>query len=76
MSSSLREWLNTSQFAKAFGVKGSTVRRGLCVNGHYMGMRPRKLPNGRLIWDAEPVRQLRGEAPDCPRPMMRAGGAL
>lgn len=75
MSSSLREWLSTNQMGAALGVKGGTIRRGLCVNGHYMGLRPVKLPNGRLIWDAEPVRRLRGEVVDDCRPVMHAGGA-
>ena len=74
MSSSLHEWWNTNRAAAELGVKGGTLRRSLCVKGHYMGLRPVKLPNGRHIWEAEPIRRLRGEVPDCPRPTM-AGGA-
>lgn len=42
--------LNTNQFAARFGVKGETVRRNLCVKGHFLGVRPIKLPNRRLLW--------------------------
>jgi hypothetical protein len=40
----------TSDFAKRFGVKPDTVRRNLCVKGHFLGLRPLKLPNERLLW--------------------------
>ncbi|MBL0354374.1 MAG: DNA-binding protein [Dechloromonas sp.] len=35
-----------------------TLRASLCRNGHYMGLRPVKLPNGRLLWDAAEVERL------------------
>ena len=45
----------TNEFATRFGVKGDTLRRNLCVNGHYMGIRPLKMPNQRLLWpDVQP----------------------
>jgi len=47
----------TEIFARQLGLKPSTVRRGLCVNGHYLNVRPVKLPNGRLLW---PVKALDG----------------
>lgn len=43
----------TGKFAEIFKVKGASVRRAYCVNGHYMGIRPVKLPNGRLLWPEE-----------------------
>jgi len=42
--------LTTEEIARLLRVKSGTVRRGYCVNGHYMGIRPLKLPNGRLLW--------------------------
>ena len=42
--------LPTNELAKMLGVTSATIRRGYCVNGHYMNMRPVKLPNGRLLW--------------------------
>jgi hypothetical protein len=40
----------TSAFALRFGVKPDTVRRNLCVKGQFMGQKPLKLPNDRLLW--------------------------
>lgn len=45
----------TGSFAKFVGVQPETIRRALCVDGHYLGIRPVKLPNRRLIWAAEDV---------------------
>lgn len=44
------KWLSTNEFAESLRVKDETVRRSLCVKGHYMGVVPIKLPNGRLLW--------------------------
>lgn len=43
--------LSTEELAAALKVRPQTVRAGLCTNGHYMGLKPTKLPNGRLLWD-------------------------
>jgi len=65
--------ITTGEFAEALRVKPDTIRRGLCVNGHYMGERPNKLPNGRLLWDAEaPRRIIIGTGADT-RPGARVG---
>lgn len=59
-----RDHLTTNEFAASMGVKGDSVRRRLCVTGHYLGIRPIKLPNGRLLWpEDERQRVLRGEKP-------------
>lgn len=42
--------LTTESFAPRFGVKAATVRRNYCVNGHFLNLKPIKLPNGRLLW--------------------------
>lgn len=52
------DYLNTNDFAAKLGVKGQSVRRALCLAGHYMGVRPVKLPNGRLLWPAERLNRL------------------
>jgi len=44
--------ITTEELAASLGVEPQTPRASLCRNGHYMGMRPVKLPNGRLLWDA------------------------
>jgi hypothetical protein len=45
--------LNTRELAGFLGVQGATVRRSLCLHGHYLNLRPVKLPNGRLCWRSE-----------------------
>ncbi len=55
--------LSTDEFAAALRLRPQTVRRSLCTIGHVMGLRPVKLPNGRLLWDAAEVEALTsGEA--------------
>ena len=50
--------LDTAEAAAVLRVKPQTLRRALCLKGHYMGLRPSKLPNGRLLWDAAELDQL------------------
>lgn len=56
-----KKYIPSSEFAKNFGVKPDTIRRNLCVNGHFLGLKPIKLPNGRLLWpDVAPDQLARG----------------
>lgn len=50
--------LDTAEAAAVLRVKPQTLRRALCLNGHYMGLVPCKLPNGRLLWDAADLDRL------------------
>ena len=52
--------ISTEQVATALCVAPQTIRAGLCRNGHYMGLRPLKLPNGRLLWPFASVQRLLG----------------
>lgn len=63
-----KQYIPTNHFAARFGVQPDTVRRNLCVNGHFLGIKPVKLPNGRLLWpDVFPddIAAARGKPP-CP----------
>lgn len=51
---------STKDFAKYVSVKSATVRRGYCVNGHYLGIKPLRLPNGRLSWPIEEIEKIMG----------------
>jgi hypothetical protein len=42
--------IRTNDLALYLGVRPGTIRRSLCVNGHYAGLVPTKLNNGRLMW--------------------------
>lgn len=48
----------TKEFAKIVHVEGGTVRRAYCINGHYMGLKPVKLPNNRLLWSESDAMKL------------------
>ena len=55
--------LSTEELARTFLVKAESIRSAYCRNGHYQNLKPRKLPNGRLLWPAADVaRILAGEA--------------
>lgn len=47
--------LTTEQFAEVLHGKPSTIRTRLCKTGSFYGIRPIKLPSGRLLWPAEAV---------------------
>lgn len=50
--------ITTEQLAALLGLKPGSIRSALCRDGHYFGLRPRKLPNGRLIWPADATERL------------------
>lgn len=50
--------ISTSKATDTLGAKPQTARASLCLRGHWLGMRPVKLPNGRLLWDADEVERL------------------
>jgi hypothetical protein len=47
--------ISTEEVAARLCVQQQTVRRSLCLNGHYLGLRPVKLANRRLLWDSAAV---------------------
>lgn len=48
-----RPGLSTDQLAAICHVRPSSVREHLSRRGHYYGLRPDRLPNGRLTWPAD-----------------------
>lgn len=46
---------STEQFAAARLVKAASVISRVSRVGSYFGVRPQKLPNGRLLWPDEPA---------------------
>ena len=50
--------LSTEQAAAALHIKPQSLRRALCLQGHYFGIRPIKLPNRMLAWPAEGIERL------------------
>ena len=43
-------YTSTEAFAAMHLVRPQSVRSRYCRKGSYFGVRPRKLPNGRLLW--------------------------
>ena len=53
------ESLTTKEYGELTRVEPESIRRAYCVHGHYLGVKPLKLPNGRLLWPkAEALRVL------------------
>lgn len=46
---------STEQAAAALHVRPQTLRAALSRDGHYCGLRPIKLPNRFLAWDAAAI---------------------
>ncbi len=54
--------LSTEELAALGKVVPQSIRAAVCRNGHWLGLRPVKLANRRLLWDAiEAARVLNGE---------------
>ena len=64
-----QEYLPTNQMAPSLGIKPATMIRSLCVNGHYLGMIPIKLPNNRLLWPRAGLDRIFNQAKSCPEPV-------
>ncbi|ENO79691.1 hypothetical protein [Thauera sp. 63] len=50
--------ISTEELARDLRLKPQSLRAALCRDGHYFGLRPRKLPNGRLLWPADALQRL------------------
>ncbi|MBI9083356.1 MAG: hypothetical protein JEZ11_07140 [Desulfobacterales bacterium] len=70
----MQNYLSTMEFAEKLLVKPESVRHSLCVRGHYLGVRPRKLPNGRLLWPRAEVNRVLGGDRDDPRGLNEGDG--
>jgi hypothetical protein len=58
---SMQQTIQTATFAKRIGYKAASIRTAVWRNGHFNGLKPAKLPNGRLLWPADAVARLTGE---------------
>ena len=62
--------ITTEQFAVLCGVKPQSIRVSLCRHGHYFGVRPLKMPNGRLMWPGDARERMLNPTKNC----MSGGG--
>lgn len=58
--------LSTQELAALAKVKPTSIRVRLCETGSYFGLRPQKLPNGRLLWPADSLERLAAYRADKP----------
>lgn len=54
-----RDFLSTEEFAAVMAVDPQSIRKRYSSEGSYHGVRPTKLPNRRVLWPVDAVRQLR-----------------
>lgn len=50
--------LSTAEFALQLKMQSQTLRKHHALNGAYYGVRPFKMPNGKLRWPADALEQL------------------
>ena len=50
--------LDTAEAAAVLRLRPQSLRRALCLQGHYYGITPTKLPNGRLLWNSADLDRL------------------
>ena len=50
--------LTTKEFAEEARVQPETILHSHCIKGHYSGIKPVKLANRLLLWDAKEVEAL------------------
>lgn len=63
MQNNLPPKLSTEELAVLGKVVPQSIRASICRKGHWLGLRPVKLANRRLLWDAaEAARVLNGVA--------------
>lgn len=53
--------MTTEKLASSLGLRPQSIRAALCRQGHYYGLRPTKMPNGRLLWPADAMQRLTGQ---------------
>jgi len=59
--------LTTNQLARLALTTAGTIRVRLCQTGSFFGVKPLKLPSGRLLWPADSLARLaayRAEKPE------------
>ncbi len=50
--------LTTEALARALHLKEQSLRAAIYRHGHYYGLRPQRLPNGRLVWPDDSLQRL------------------
>lgn len=61
MQSHLSRRLTTAELAIELAMEAQSIRKRLSQTGSYFGLRPVKLPNGKLRWPADAIERLTAE---------------
>lgn len=54
----MKQAIQTAALAQRIGYKSASIRTHVWRHGHFMGIKPTKAPNGRLLWPADTVERL------------------
>lgn len=54
----MQQAIQTATLAQRIGYKSASIRTAVWRNGHFNGIKPVKLPNGRLLWPVDAVERL------------------
>jgi hypothetical protein len=54
----MQQTIQTATLARATDRKPASIRTAVWRNGHFCGIKPIKLPNGRLLWPADAAARL------------------
>ena len=52
------DFVNTERMGEMLGIKPGSIRAQYCQTGGYFGVVPKKMPNGRLLWDLRDIEAL------------------
>ncbi|MBY8964302.1 MAG: hypothetical protein MRY81_15800 [Donghicola eburneus] len=54
----IKRGISTEALGYAIGSKAASIRVRYCRTGSYYGIKPTKLPNGRLLWPEDSLDRL------------------
>ena len=55
--------ITTATLARQIDRQPASIRTAVWRNGHFCGLKPARLPNGRLLWPADAVARITGQVP-------------
>lgn len=57
-----QQLITTATLASQIDRRPASIRTAVWRNGHFCGLKPARLPNGRLLWPADAVARITGQA--------------
>ncbi|WP_395061128.1 DNA-binding protein [Paraburkholderia silvatlantica] len=58
VSGAMRPFLTTEELALSLSMNAQSIRKRYSQTGSYFGVKPVKLPNGKLRWPVDSIAQL------------------